>query len=80
MTQILGSGSRLVVRPGPFNSVKVFSATIVADRARLGERVTDWIQSHPHCELTEMVVTQSSDSAFHCLAIIVFFRESGPPR
>ena len=80
MGQIVDSGSRLVVRPGPFNGVKVFSATIVADRAKLGERVTEWIQTHPHCELTEMIVTQSSDSAFHCLAILVFFRESGPSR
>ena len=70
-----GSGSGLTLRPGPFDGVKVFSATMVADRLRLGELVTDWIQSHPQCELTEIVVTQSSDAAFHCIAISVFFRE-----
>lgn len=71
-----GSGSGLVLRPGPFDGVKVFSATMVADRLRLGEHVTEWIQTHPQCELTEIVVTQSSDAAFHCIAIIVFFRQT----
>jgi hypothetical protein len=70
-----GSGSALVLRPGPFDSVKVFAATMMADRARLGERVTEWIQANPLCELTEIVVTQSSDAAFHLIAISVFFRD-----
>jgi hypothetical protein len=74
-----GSAAGLVLRPGPFNGVKVFSATMMADRARLGEHVTEWIQANPHCELTEIVVTQSSDAAFHCIAITVFFRERRRP-
>ena len=59
-----------------FNGVKVFSATMVSDRERLGEKVTEWLKSHPGCEVRDMVVTQSSDEAFHCLAITVFFWES----
>jgi hypothetical protein len=58
-----------------FNGVKVFSATMVADRERLGEKVTEWINMHPELEVRDMVVTQSSDEAFHCLAITVFFWE-----
>jgi hypothetical protein len=58
-----------------FNGVKVFSATMVSDRERLGEKVTEWLQAHPHVEVRDMVVTQSSDEAFHCLAITVFYWE-----
>ena len=59
-----------------FNGVKVFSATMVNDRERLGEKVTEWLNSHPEIDVRDMVVTQSSDEAFHCLAITVFYWES----
>ena len=59
-----------------FNGVKVFSATMVSERERLGEKVTEWLKSNPGFEVRDMVVTQSSDEAFHCLAITVFFWES----
>jgi hypothetical protein len=68
-------GSR---REPSFNGVKVFSATMFADRDRLGDRVTDWIAANGHLKVTEMIVTQSSDAAFHCVAITVFYSE--PPR
>ncbi len=58
-----------------FNGLKIFSATMVADREQLGEKVTNWITNNPQCKLTELVVTQSSDQAFHCVAITVFFHE-----
>jgi hypothetical protein len=63
-------------RDAGFNGVKVFSATMFADRDRLGDRVTDWIAANAHLKVTEMVVTQSSDAAFHCIAITVFYAES----
>ena len=62
-------------RDQSFNGVKVFSATMFADRDRLGDRVTDWIAANGHLKVTEMVVTQSSDAAFHCVAITVFYAE-----
>jgi hypothetical protein len=58
-----------------FNGVKVFSATMFADRERLGDKVTDWIAAHPTHAVVEMIVTQSSDDAFHCIAISLFYRE-----
>ena len=58
-----------------FNGVKVFSATMVADRESLGEKITNWIANNPQLEVRDVVVTQSSDEAFHCLAITVFFWE-----
>lgn len=63
-----------------FNGVKVFSATMVADRDQLGEKVTQWMASHPQCRPTDIIVTQSSDEAFHCLAITLFYWEDVPPR
>jgi hypothetical protein len=59
----------------PFNGVKIFSATMFADRDHLGEKITDWIAAHPALELVEIVVTQSSDASFHCLAICVFYND-----
>ena len=71
-----GGVGRVVFREDkPFNGVKIFSTTMVADRERLGEKVTAWIQSHPQFEICEVVITQSSDEAFHCIAITVFYWE-----
>jgi hypothetical protein len=65
-----------MVRPGAaFNGVKVFSATMFADRDQLGDKVTRWMAEHSELKVTEMVVTQSSDSSFHCIAITVFYRD-----
>jgi hypothetical protein len=55
------------------NGVKVFSATQREYREVLGERVTEWIESHSAFEIVEMRVTQSSDHEFHCIAITVFY-------
>jgi folate-dependent tRNA-U54 methylase TrmFO/GidA len=58
-----------------FNGVKVFSATMAQEREALGEKVTDWIRKHPQFEVVDTVVTQSSDEAFHCIAITLFYNE-----
>ena len=71
------TGSLSGGKPVKFNGVKVFSATMVADRDQLGEKITAWMASHPNHHVTDVVVTQSSDEAFHCLAIPVFFWEDG---
>jgi uncharacterized protein YehS (DUF1456 family) len=60
------------------NGVKVFSATKMQDRAVLGEVVTDWLRKHEHpgfFEVEDIVITQSSDNEFHCLAITVLYHE-----
>lgn len=67
----------VVFRPGVrFNGVKIFSATMFQDRSQLGEAVTEWMQRNPGNEVTEIVVTQSSDSSFHCVAFTVFYRST----
>ena len=69
------SGTLVVRKDVKFNGVKVFSATMVADRDQLGEKVTAWIAANPSKKVTDIVVTQSSDEAFHCIAITVFYHE-----
>ncbi len=63
-----------------FNGVKVFSATMYADREKLGEKVSDWIAQHPKAKVTEIDVTQSSDAAFHCITLSLFYWEPLAPR
>lgn len=55
------------------NGVKVFSATMQQDRDRLGEQVTAWLAANRHLIIVEVSVTQSSDAAFHCVAITLFY-------
>ena len=75
---MIGTSARsLVVRPDlDFNAVKIFSATMHADRAQLGDRITQWIADHPQAAVTEFSITQSSDASFHCVAITIFYRET----
>jgi len=58
-----------------FNGVKIFSATMAQERDRLGERITEWIREHPGFQIVDTIVTQSSDEAFHCLVITIFYNE-----
>ena len=79
-TQSNQSGQLVVRKDVKFNGVKVFSATMVADRDQLGEKVTAWIANNPDRKVTDIVITQSSDEAFHCIAITVFFWEENTRR
>ncbi len=58
-----------------FNGVKVFSATMMQDRERLGQRITSWIRDHPTYAIVDTIVTQSSDEAFHCITMTLFYKE-----
>ena len=59
--------------PEGFTGVKVFSATLADERLRLGERVAAWIAMMPGIRVVDKVVLQSSDRAFHCLSITLFY-------
>lgn len=61
-----------------FTGVKVFSATKAKEREELGESVTRWLRSNADYEIVDRVVRQSSDNEFHCLTIILFYREKSP--
>ena len=60
---------------GNVTGVKVFSATKAKEREALGEAITEWIRSHPGMEIIDKIVTQSSDSEFHCLTITLFYKQ-----
>lgn len=56
------------------SGVKVFSASKAREREMLGDQITQWLRSNPTYEVVDKVVTQSSDSEFHCLTITIFYK------
>ena len=58
-----------------YTGCKVFTATKVYDRDRLGDQITRWLSANPDIEVLHTTVTQSSDAAFHCYSICLFHRE-----
>jgi len=58
-----------------FTGVKVFTTTLARDREAMGETISRWLAENPDLEVVDKQVTQSSDSEFHCLSIIFFYRE-----
>lgn len=62
-----------------FTGVKVFSATKAREREELGESITRWLRSNSDLEVVDRVVRQSSDNEFHCLTILLFYREKTAP-
>lgn len=72
---------QLVLRPDlEVTGIQVFSATMPAQRANLGEVVTAWIAAHPNIKIVDVTVTQSSDSDFHCLSITLTYWERASTR
>lgn len=57
-----------------YEGAQVFSATTFGRRDKLGEDVTAWIRAHPEYMPVRTCVLQSSDSRFHCLTIVLFWR------
>jgi hypothetical protein len=60
-----------------FTGVKVFSATKAKEREELGETITRWLQANADLEIVDRVVSQSSDNEFHCLSVVLFYRQKG---
>jgi hypothetical protein len=58
-----------------FTGVKVFSATKAKEREELGDAVTRWVRANLDLEIVDRVVSQSSDNEFHCLSIVLFYRQ-----
>ncbi len=63
-----------------FTGVKVFSTTLARNREAMGENVGRWLAEHPELEVVDREIRQSSDKQFHCLTIVVFYREREPER
>lgn len=62
-------------QPARWTGCKVFSATMQQDRDALGDKITAWLQ-RASVRPVDVVVRQSSDAAFHCLSITVFYEEA----
>ena len=59
-----------------FTGVKVFSATKHKERDEMGEVITRWLRNKKGTiEVIDKVVTQSSDSEYHCVTITIFYNE-----
>jgi hypothetical protein len=69
------SGTGISNNNNQFTGVKVFSATMAQERDQLGEKITQWLKVNPGVEIVDKIVTQSSDEAFHCLAITLFYND-----
>ena len=59
----------------PFTGMKVFSTTLARDREAMSETINKWLRENPQLEVVDKTVTQSSDKAFHCLSITLFYQE-----
>ena len=58
-----------------FDAVKVFSATKQKERDELGETISRWLDNMgDEIEIVDKVVSQSSDNAYHCLTVTLFYR------
>ena len=57
--------------------VKVFCATMSKDRETLGDKVSEWLRTEnvqPE-DITDKQVLQSSDNAFHCISIVLWYNK-----
>ena len=58
-----------------FDGVKVFSATKQKERETLGETITAWLAEQGNSiRIVDKVVLQSSDNAYHCLSVTLFYQ------
>ena len=62
-----------------FTGMKVFSTTLARDREAMGDNITKWLEANQNLEIVDKTVTQSSDKEFHCLTIMLFYRERPRP-
>jgi len=70
-----GGGDVTEGRAMNWTGVKVFSATKAKEREELGETITRWIRANADLQIVDRVVSQSSDDEYHCLTIVIFYKE-----
>ena len=63
-----------------YDGLRVFSATTVGRRERLGEDITGWLAAHPERIPVHTLVLQSSDARFHCFTIVLFWSAAAPAK
>lgn len=58
-----------------FDGVVLFSATKARERESLGFAVTEWRKQHKAKRVTHITVRQSSDHEYHCVTILVWYKD-----
>jgi hypothetical protein len=62
-----------------YQAIKVFTATKAKERESLSEAVNAWLSKNQDLiEIINTEVRQSSDEAFHCLTIVIFYNRLSP--
>lgn len=62
-----------------FDGIKIFSATKQKEREALGDVATAWLKAQEgRIRICDKIVSQSSDSAYHCLTLTLFYRHVAP--
>lgn len=61
-----------------FSGCEVFSSTMHRDRDAMGQKITAWLESHPDLEIVARDALQSSDSQYHCVTIVLWYRQRKP--
>lgn len=57
-----------------FDGMVIFSETKHTDRHNMSEEVTAWRQRNASATITDIRTMQSSDNAFHCVTVIIFYK------
>ena len=58
-----------------YDGAKVFSATKYADRRMFDSIITNWLRENEDKKIVGKTVRQSSDSEYHCLTVILFWKD-----
>ena len=57
-----------------FDGMAIFSASKHTEREQLGANVTSWRQKNADKTIVEARTMQSSDNEFHCVTIVIFYK------
>ncbi len=63
----------------PFDGVEIWSLTKPREREGLGGRVTSWIRKNKHLQVVDFQISQSSDNAYHCVTVVLFYKTISQP-
>jgi len=69
------------VRPRcqPFDGVEIWSMTKPTERQQLGRHITSWLCANKHCSVVDVQISQSSDNAYHCVTVFLFWVKISQP-
>lgn len=57
-----------------FDGMVIFSASKHADREKMGADVTAWRRNNASATITDVRTMQSSDNEFHCVTVVIFYK------